>query len=358
MSPKVSETKNRVKLCKYCNNIIENDKTFCSVSCKSKYIYYYIFTEEQRQNLHSTGGKACTKKRKETGQYQNKEYRKRKSQSAKKYYKNHPEAKEFLSEQKKKQWTNPEYREKMIPFCVEGGKIGGKKAIKKLIAYNQSDIGRKKNSIRGQKFWDEHPDLKEEFSKKSIKYYQEHPEVVKKMTEQVVDPEVRKKISDTVKKLHKDPVYRKKFEKGRIESGKKLSLLLQDKQKAREWVDRSLFKGLRNILLPTNIERILIPLLENYGFKYVGNSAFWIGDNERRMNPDFVNETDKTVIEAFGDYWHDEPDEIDKIFFYEKFGWDCIVFWEDIILSTDIDSIVKRNLQTIGGKDFAKNFYK
>ena len=357
--PKIKDEKDKVKLCKYCNNILEdNNKTFCSISCKSKYTYYYIFTEEQRQNLHSVGGKACTKKRKKTGQYQDKKYREMMSENTKEYYEEHPEARELASERKKRDWSNPEYKEKMKPSCAKGGRIGGKKSIIKLIEYNQTEVGRKKLSMGTQKFWDEHPEAKEELSKKKIKYYQEHPEVIKRMIERVVEPKIREKISKTVKNLHKNPEYREIFKAGRIKSGEKISLLLQDKEKAREWVDRSLFKGLRNISLPTNIERILIPILIDYGYKYVGNRAFWIGDNGKRMNPDFVNESDRTVIEAFGNYWHDGIDEIDKIFFYEKFGWDCIVFWEDIILSTDIEEVVRRNLQVIGGGEFAKNFYK
>ena len=355
--PKIKKSKNKIKLCKYCNRVLkDNKKTFCSVSCKSKYTYYYIFTEEQRQNLHSLGGKSCTKKRKETGQYQDEKYREMKSQATKRYYEEHPESRELVSKQKKKDWSNIEYKEKMRPICSKGGKIGGKKLIKKLIKHNRTEAGRKKLSIAAQKFWDEHPEAKKELSEYMIKYYQEHPEAVKKLADRVIDPEVREKISETVKNLFKDPEYRKKFEAGRKKSGEKISLLLQDKQKAREWVDRSLFEGLRNISLPTNIERILIPILENYGFKYVGNRAFWIGDNQKRVNPDFVNESNKTVIEAFGNYWHDEIDEIDKILFYEKFGWDCIVFWEDTILSSDIEKSVERNLEIIRGEDFAKNF--
>ena len=45
--------------------------------------------------------------------------------------------------------------------------------------------------------------------------------------------------------------------------------------------------------------------------------------------PDFVNMSGrKIVIEVFGTYWHSEDEVEEKIRYYRKFGFDCIVLWD------------------------------
>lgn len=52
--------------------------------------------------------------------------------------------------------------------------------------------------------------------------------------------------------------------------------------------------------LPPKGESLLIPILKSRGFKYCGDNTFHIG----MLNPDFVNESEKTVFEHYGCWWH------------------------------------------------------
>jgi very-short-patch-repair endonuclease len=85
---------------------------------------------------------------------------------------------------------------------------------------------------------------------------------------------------------------------------------------------------------PNGIEIKADNILKKYGFKYVGDFSFWIA----RKNPDFVNTKNKTVIEIFGRYYHDDEDFIERKAHFEKCGWKCFIFWEDEL--NKIESVI------------------
>jgi len=91
---------------------------------------------------------------------------------------------------------------------------------------------------------------------------------------------------------------------------------------------------------PTQPEIKMMKIIErnNLPYRYVGDGQFWI----RRINPDFVNtNSEKKVIEVFGDYWHrNDNGERKKIF--EEFGYECIVVWESELNNLSEKQIVKR----------------
>ena len=83
-------------------------------------------------------------------------------------------------------------------------------------------------------------------------------------------------------------------------------------------------------LTPNKSELSLNSTLQNYfpnQFRYVGNGEVIIG----RRCPDFINVNGrKQIIELFGNYWHRKLfAEAEKINHYKKYGFDCLVIWEN-----------------------------
>ncbi|MCD6148534.1 helix-turn-helix domain-containing protein [bacterium] len=124
-------------------------------------------------------------------------------------------------------------------------------------------------------------------------------------------------------------------------------------------------KGPRRTTLPTFPERVFITMCDKYNlpFKYVGNGAFWIGNETEHLNPDFIatNNT-KVVIEIFGDFW-DSPLFNRKIkrnhvltyrkAFYKKWKWKCVFIWESDLLREDAEQFVLELLKRELGESFA-----
>ena len=75
---------------------------------------------------------------------------------------------------------------------------------------------------------------------------------------------------------------------------------------------------------PNMSEEKMLSLLKN-----ISNEWRYVGDNSKIINgrnPDFWD--GKTnLIELFGEPWHPQTDEVDKIEHYKKNGFNCIVVW-------------------------------
>jgi len=78
---------------------------------------------------------------------------------------------------------------------------------------------------------------------------------------------------------------------------------------------------------PNKPETILINILRDK-FRYVGNGKFWI----ESFNPDFVDIKNRKIIELFGDYWHNRPENIERdklrLKAYKHKGYKTIIIWE------------------------------
>lgn len=112
-------------------------------------------------------------------------------------------------------------------------------------------------------------------------------------------PDIRKKISNSVKNLWKTSEYRDKTLKAQSKS-------------------------------PNNSETHLTYILEMEfpkEFRYVGNRALFLGHPAR--NPDWVHITKNKVIEFLGRHWHEAKDETLLKEHYDKCGYDCLVIWEE-----------------------------
>ena len=77
----------------------------------------------------------------------------------------------------------------------------------------------------------------------------------------------------------------------------------------------------------TKPERHMEAILKEAGlpYKFVGGNRLQVGNKY----PDFVHkEGGKKLIEVYGDYWHRGQNPQDRIDYFEKHGYACIVIWE------------------------------
>jgi G:T-mismatch repair DNA endonuclease (very short patch repair protein) len=80
---------------------------------------------------------------------------------------------------------------------------------------------------------------------------------------------------------------------------------------------------------PTSLEERMMKILDEYfpgKYSYTGDGkdGIIIGT----MIPDFVRNDGKAVIEVFGSFWHHKKDEKERITAFQKFGYRCLVIWE------------------------------
>lgn len=108
-----------------------------------------------------------------------------------------------------------------------------------------------------------------------------------------------------------------------------------------ETAKRKLREARKRQRIPTCLTRPELKMKEicerhNIPLKYVGDGSFWISG----LNPDFVDEDKKIVVEVFGRFWHTPNGKV-KVPYYRTYegrqaifrrkGWIPIFFWEDEI---------------------------
>jgi ribosomal protein L37AE/L43A len=76
---------------------------------------------------------------------------------------------------------------------------------------------------------------------------------------------------------------------------------------------------------PNREEQKLIHFFKkwNFPFEYVGDGSFKINGK----CPDFVWKERKLIVEFFGELWHKDTDEPNRIEFFKIYGWNCLVIW-------------------------------
>lgn len=87
----------------------------------------------------------------------------------------------------------------------------------------------------------------------------------------------------------------------------------------------------------------ILDLLFPEKYRYTGDHSFWVG----RKNPDFKMNHKKKVIEVFGVYWHGKEmtkvcnlqHELDYLSYYRKYGYDCLIIWENESKSSIINKL-------------------
>jgi very-short-patch-repair endonuclease len=91
------------------------------------------------------------------------------------------------------------------------------------------------------------------------------------------------------------------------------------------WLDEKYRNKVLKDVKPNKPEKLFIELLNGTNFKYVGNYKFWID----RFNPDFIDKSNKKIIEIYGDYWHTGRTNYDeeRISSYTKNGYRTLIIW-------------------------------
>jgi hypothetical protein len=99
---------------------------------------------------------------------------------------------------------------------------------------------------------------------------------------------------------------------------------------------------------PNRIEEKLQSILNKAfsgEYAYAGDGSFIV----HGVCPDFVNcNGQKKVIEVFGDYWHSDKKvrtwketELGRIMQYNSLGFDCLILWENDILSKPESELIR-----------------
>ena len=80
---------------------------------------------------------------------------------------------------------------------------------------------------------------------------------------------------------------------------------------------------------PNKSEQQLGVILKGYGFSFVGNRQLLVGGK----CPDFWDGGTK-LVELYGDHWHRGQNPQDRIEFFARYGYGCLVIWESELLKT------------------------
>ena len=210
-----------------------------------------------------------------------------------------------------------------------------------------------------------------------------------KAIEQFSDPSARKAHSDNAKKMHRDPDYRKNYEKGiknrpSYEGEGNPTFGLKRDRKWRKNISvakkgRMKYKSWDEIMDPKTVARRrrqnalnaarMNASNPNTGSEFERKIAAMLHPPQFAHNEqidqyvvDFLNEENKLVIEIYGDYWHCNPtifppDHINKTLnmtaqevwdhdrerkaALERLGYTVLVFWEKDLKKNGITSILR-----------------
>jgi len=208
----------------------------------------------------------------------------------------------------KKHGFNPNIDKQKIVDCLKKG----------VIKYWKNPANRLKQSI----------EVKNRYANEE--YLKNHKEKVS--LEWANNFERRKKASE---KEHLDNRFLR-FKRNNPEKYKELCLERSKRQKIKmsnlDFVGQIGSKIAKSLgIKPNNVEIKLYNTLQEHfpnDWKYVGDGSLWIGGK----NPDFVSKNEQKVIEMFGDYWHKGENPEDRIEHFKKYGYDCLVFWENEVI--------------------------
>ena len=110
--------------------------------------------------------------------------------------------------------------------------------------------------------------------------------------------------------------------------------------------EESLRKMLKAVCAkPNKPEQYLLQLLQEIlpnEYKFVGDGSVIIGG----CSPDFINTNgQKKFIEMFGDYWHRNDDEGNRIFQFKLFGFETLVVWEHELRDDEIEMTIAKIME-------------
>ena len=140
--------------------------------------------------------------------------------------------------------------------------------------------------------------------------------------------------SIVMKKRWKDPKYRNYMIECAKYWHKNIKTPEQKEKQLKNFVNAPRHKNWQITKLEKKIIGFNIPNL-----KFTGDGKVWLTSNGIRMNPDFVVDGEKKVVEV-GDtnYWHTEKDIIERIKLYKNIGWECL-YVKDTHLNSDENKV-------------------
>ena len=162
------------------------------------------------------------------------------------------------------------------------------------------------------------------------------------------DPKVAKKTGDS-QRGEKNHNYGKKASE---ETRRKMSKSHPDNSGEKcYWYGKQLSEEhLRKILKavcakPNKVEGYLSTILQEIfpnEYKFVGDGSVIIGG----FSPDFINVNgQKKIIEMFGDYWHRNDDEGNRVFQFRLLGFDTLIIWEHELNENEIEMTIAKIIE-------------
>ena len=262
-------------------------------------------------------------------------------ESQKQYWLNHPEEAEIRlqkqskimkdkclnhpncsSEERKKRWT-PERRKKLSQRMKENPPMNNPATRKKVSEKQKLNPSCKLPACQEaiKRSWT--PE-KRKIQSDKMKKVHKHPNWN--------GAHARKIIGEKSKKNWEDPAFREKTKRSHDEAYKKPEV----KQRMRErsiklWCDPNFIESQRigRDMSPNKAEQKLNKILSGLfpeEYKFVGDFQFTMGGK----CPDFLNVNgQKKVIELFGNYYHKRGEEAGRIQHFKKYGFDCLIVWEN-----------------------------
>lgn len=154
------------------------------------------------------------------------------------------------------------------------------------------------------------------------------PKVSEKLKGRKLSESHRLRIVDAIRIREANPEYKK---------NKSLKMIKHWKDK--DYVSKVLY-GLAHQKKhrPTSYEKIIIDLCleKNIPFRYIGDGKLWITSEYKNMNPDFIHESLKLIIEVYRDYWKDKDYEYNRRRLLEAVGYKVIFLSDKDILKVDV----------------------
>jgi very-short-patch-repair endonuclease len=120
-----------------------------------------------------------------------------------------------------------------------------------------------------------------------------------------------------------------------LESIRKQSETLANKWKDPEYRKTIIKASLKGLFKrPTSLERRFMEVFKKHSLPivYCGNGEIIIGG----YNPDFYINGKKICIEVANRYFHNKQWEVRRIKHFNKYGWKCIVLWEEELSSEEL----------------------
>ena len=262
------------------------------------------------------------------------------------------EARKKASEQTKRLWQDPAYREKNVAACKgrqcslktrarmsashKGLKHSSESIAKMSVLSKKRGIS--PNTRKAQLEWAQSPEGQERKHIAGRRQFEECPEHYKNMQAKSRSPDARKKISDALKKRWQDVAYRQRMSEQSQRLWQDDDYIVKTCAKRSEinrrlWADEEyrnrLLPHLAAVRRPTCIEKILFAFLcQTFGSRIV--------EREYRIGSYFVDFAVPDLMLAFeadGERWHRLPEldrQRDKDI--SHFGYDVIRYPEEELL--------------------------